>query len=178
MLKSVVKPNNNKIPGGFRSGRNWVWVSFLGVLPYHKFHSIISSHSSHSFHFINRCDGASGVVGQHPCSSQIVNKGDSSHLILRPDPTSDSRWGYLFTELEFLRIIIQISSQDARYVWIKMITILGNSYNTSYKCLHALHNIRKNVRNATELDVGTLSQIPLSTGRKINWPHCIWIASK
>ena len=51
------------------------------VFPYHKFHSTISPRSSHPFHFISPCDGASGVVRRHPCSSLTYNIGASSHLI-------------------------------------------------------------------------------------------------
>ena len=73
-------------PCGFRDGRNGVWVGFSRVtplFPYHKFHSTISPHSSISFNFIRPCDGASGVVGRHPCYSRTYNFGASSHLIPR-----------------------------------------------------------------------------------------------
>ena len=80
---------------GFRGGRNGVWVGFLGispVFPYHKFHSTISPTliSSISFHIISPCDGASGVVGRHPCYSRTYNLGASSHLIPRPDLVVDT----------------------------------------------------------------------------------------
>ena len=41
------------------------------------------------------CDGASGVVGRHPCYSLTYNIGASSLLIPRPDPVLDTSWGYL-----------------------------------------------------------------------------------
>ena len=40
-------------------------------------------------------DGASGVVGRHPCYSRTYNIGTSSHLIPRPDLVLDTSWGYL-----------------------------------------------------------------------------------
>ena len=62
----------------------------FSLFPCHIFHSTISLYSSHfvSFHFIRPCDGASDVVGHHPCYPQIFNKGASSLLILRPGPLS------------------------------------------------------------------------------------------
>ena len=41
--------------------------------------------SSISFHFISPCDGASGVVGRHPCYSRTYNMG--LHRISTLDPT-------------------------------------------------------------------------------------------
>ena len=86
-----------------------IWVSwwtkrglgrfFTGFLPFspttnfiHHFSTLISSIS---FHFISPCDGASGVVGRHPCYSRTYNIGASSHLIPRPDLVLDTSWGYL-----------------------------------------------------------------------------------
>ena len=40
------------------------------------------------FHFIRSCDGATSMVGRHPCYSQIFNKVASSHLIPRPGSVS------------------------------------------------------------------------------------------
>ena len=73
-------------PCGPRGGRNGVWVGFsrgFSLFPYHNFHSTIFSTliSSISFHFICPCDGASGVVGRHPCYSRTYIIGVSSHLI-------------------------------------------------------------------------------------------------
>ena len=51
--------------------------------------------SSISFHFIRPCDGASGVVGLHPCYSRTYNIGASSHPIPRPNLVLDTSWGYL-----------------------------------------------------------------------------------
>ena len=87
-------------PCGFRGGRNGVWVGFsrgfshfpLPLISFHHFSTLISSIS---FHFISPCDGASGVVGRHPCSL-TYNIGASSHLIPRPDLVLDTSWGYLF----------------------------------------------------------------------------------
>ena len=83
-------------PCGFRGGRNGVWVGFSPIFPYHKFHSTISPHLSISFHFISPCDGASGMVSQHPCYSQTYNMGASSHLIPRPNLVLDTSWGYIY----------------------------------------------------------------------------------
>ena len=82
-------------PRGFRGGRNGVWVGFsqgfsrfpLPQVSIHHFSTLISSIS---FHFIRPCDGASGVVGRHPCYSRIYNIGASSHLIPRPDLVLDT----------------------------------------------------------------------------------------
>ena len=55
-----------------------------------------SSHSFSfvSFHFISSCYSATGVVGQHPRYSLILNIGALSHLIPRLGPSSDTCWGY------------------------------------------------------------------------------------
>ena len=84
---------------GFRGGRNGVWVGFsrgffrfpLPPISFHHFSTLISSIS---FHFILPCDGASGVVGRHPCYSRTYNIGASSHHIPRPDLVLDTSWGY------------------------------------------------------------------------------------
>ena len=86
---------------GFRGGRNGVWVGFSRdfsrfPLPQISFHHFSTLISSISFHFISPCDGASGVVGRHPCYSWTYNIGASSHLIPRPDLELDTSWGYLF----------------------------------------------------------------------------------
>ena len=88
-------------PCGFRGGRNGVWVGFsrgffLFPLPQISLHHFSTLISSISFHFISPCDGASGVVGGHPCYSRTYNIGASSHLIPRPDLVLDMSWGYLF----------------------------------------------------------------------------------
>ena len=72
-------------PCGFRGGRNRVWVGFSRG--FSRFPLLISSIS---FHFIRPCDGASGVVSQHPCYSRTSNVGASSHLIPRPDLVLDT----------------------------------------------------------------------------------------
>ena len=82
-------------PCGFRGGRNGVWVGFSRgfsrfPLPQLSFHHFSIHISSISFHFISPCDGASGVVGRHPCHSLIYNIGASSHLIPRPDLVLDT----------------------------------------------------------------------------------------
>ena len=76
-------------------GRNGVWVGFsrdfsrfpLLKISVHYF-SILTLFIS--FHFIRPCDGATGVVGQHPCYSPSFNVGASSHLIPRPDLVLDT----------------------------------------------------------------------------------------
>ena len=50
----------------------------------------------HFVSFISPCDGASGVVGRHPCYSLTYNIGASSHLIPWPGLVLDTSWGYLF----------------------------------------------------------------------------------
>ena len=77
-------------PCGFRGGRNGVWEGFSRgfssfPLPQISFHHFSILISSISFHFISPCDGASGVVGRHPCYSRTYNIGASSHPIPRPD---------------------------------------------------------------------------------------------
>ena len=86
-------------PCGFRGGRNEVWVSFSRgfsrfPLPQISFHHFSTLISSISFHFIRPCDGASGVVGRHPCYLRTYNIGASSHHIPRPDLVLDTSWGY------------------------------------------------------------------------------------
>ena len=82
-------------PCGFHGGRNGVWVGFsrgfsrfpLSQISFHHFSILISSIS---FHFISPCDGASGMVGRHPCYSRTYNLGASSHLIPRSDLVLDT----------------------------------------------------------------------------------------
>ena len=88
-------------PCGFRGGRKWVWVGFSRgfsrfPLPQISFHHFSILISSISFHFNSPCDGASGVVGRHPCYSLTYNIGASSHLIPRPDLVLDTSWGYYY----------------------------------------------------------------------------------
>ena len=54
-------------------------------LPKISFHHFSTLISSISFHFIRPYDGATGMVGRHPCYSRTYNMGASSHLIPRPD---------------------------------------------------------------------------------------------
>ena len=67
---------------------------FAGFLPFSlpqiSFHHFSILISSISFHLISPCDGASGVVGRHPCHSMTYNIGASSHLIPRPDLVLDT----------------------------------------------------------------------------------------
>ena len=45
-----------------------VFLRVSPIFPYHKFYSTISpTHLIHFVHFINPCDDAIGLVGQHPC---------------------------------------------------------------------------------------------------------------
>ena len=62
-------------PCGFCGGQNGVWVGFSRgfcrfPLPQISFHHFSTFISSISFHFISPCDGASGMVGRHPCYSR------------------------------------------------------------------------------------------------------------
>ena len=82
-------------PYGFRGGRNEIWVGFSRgfsrfSLPQISFHHFSTLISSISFHFIRPCDGASGMVGRHPCYSRTYNVGTSSHLIPRADLVLDT----------------------------------------------------------------------------------------
>ena len=86
-------------PCGFRGGQNRVWVGFSRdfsrfPLPQISFHHFSSLISPISFHFIRPCDGASGMVGRHPCYSRTYNIGASLHLIPRPNLVLDTSWGY------------------------------------------------------------------------------------
>ena len=77
-------------PCGFRGGRNGVWVGFSRgfsrlSLPQISFHHFSTLISSISFHFISPCDGASGVVGRHPCYTRAYNIG--LHRISSLNPT-------------------------------------------------------------------------------------------
>ena len=71
---------------------------FSGFLPFSPATNVITlffyPHLTHfvSFHFIRLCNGATGVVGWHPCFSLAFNIGVSSHLIIRPGPFSDTIW--------------------------------------------------------------------------------------
>ena len=69
-------------------------------LPQISFHHFSKLISSISFHFISPCDGASGVVGRHPCYSRTYNIWASSHLIPRPDLVLDTNWGYFYSSQE------------------------------------------------------------------------------
>ena len=75
-------------PCGFRGRRKEVWVGFSGFLPFSpatKFISLfIDTHLINfaTFHFIHSCEGASGVVGRHPCSLKTFKYREfiESHL--------------------------------------------------------------------------------------------------
>ena len=91
---------------------------FTGFLPFspttnfsHHFCTLISYNS---FHFIRPCDGASGVVGRHPCYSRTYNMA-SSHLIPRPDLVLDTSWGYLFIVLSFTTLLTSQAISVAFY---------------------------------------------------------------
>ena len=100
-LDALLPPLGSRVrvsvtPGGFRGGRNGVWVGFSRgfshfPLPQISFHHFSTLISSISFHFIiSPCDGATGVIGRHPCYSRTYNIGASSHLIPRPDLVLDT----------------------------------------------------------------------------------------
>ena len=59
-------------------------------LPHISFHHFSTLISSISFHIISPCDGASGMVGRHPCYSRTYNIGASLHLIPRPNLVLDT----------------------------------------------------------------------------------------
>ena len=85
---------------------SWGFSRFpLLQISFHHFSTLISSIS---FHFISPCDGASGVIGRHPCYSRTYNIGASSHLIPRPDLVLDTSWGYLMYlwTLSFLTVLL------------------------------------------------------------------------
>ena len=89
-------------PCGFRGGRNEVWVGFSWgfscfPLPQISFNHFSTLISSISLNFICPCDGATGVVGRHPCYSLTYNIGASSHLIPQSDHVLDK--SYLFIHL-------------------------------------------------------------------------------
>ena len=81
-------------PCGFRGGRNGVCVGFsrgFSCFPLQHFiPPFLHNLSSISFHFLSPCDGASGVVGRHPCYSRTYNLGASSQLSPRPDLVLDT----------------------------------------------------------------------------------------
>ena len=71
----------------------WVFLRVPSIFHFHKFHSTLISFIL--FNFICHCDGASGIIGQHPWYSQTFNKGASSRLLPRTGPMSEDR-PYLF----------------------------------------------------------------------------------
>ena len=103
-------------PCGFRGGRNGVWVGFsrgfsrfpLPPISFHHFSILISSIS---FHFIRLCDGASGMVGRHPCYSRTYNVG--LHRISSLDPTLCWTW---------VEDIYNPHSATGRAVWLAVIS--------------------------------------------------------
>ena len=84
---------------------------FTGFLPFSPTTNFIPPFlHTHLIHFVSfhpPLDGASGVVGRHPCYSRTYNIGASSHLIPRPDLMLDTSWGYLYIlmSLNFYREI-------------------------------------------------------------------------
>ena len=104
-----------------------MWVSWLtkrslgrlfsGILPFSPTINFIPpflhTHLIHfvTVHFISPCHGTSGVVGRHLCYSQTSNKGDSSHLIPRFDPVSDTSSYFIMydnisNELHYLFLVL------------------------------------------------------------------------
>ena len=88
-------PPTAGVPSSRLGPSMWVCVGFSRgfsrfPLPQISFHHFSTLISSISFHIIRPCDGASGVVGRHPCYSQTYNIGASSHLIPRPDLVLDT----------------------------------------------------------------------------------------
>ena len=107
-----------QLPSRVRVSGHSMWVSwwtkrslgrfFSGFLPYSPTTNFIPpflhTHLIHfvSFHFISICDGATGVVGLHPCYS-LTNIGASTHLISRSGHVTDNSRGcfifYLATDV-------------------------------------------------------------------------------
>ena len=98
MVQAVrLSPPTAGVPSSRLGHSMWVsWWTKLGLgrffsgflsfsLPQISFHHFSTLVSSISFHFISPCDGASGLVGRHPCYSRTYNIGASSYLIPRPD---------------------------------------------------------------------------------------------
>ena len=86
-------------------------------LPQISFHHFFTLIHFVSFHFISPCDGAIGMVGQHPCYSQTFNIGASSHLIPRPSPVSDMNWGcfYVFYLIRMLSMAVCVTDTYYSY---------------------------------------------------------------
>ena len=108
-------------PCGFRGGRNGVWVGFSRgfsrfPLPQISFHHFTTLISSISFHFISPYDGASGVVGRHPCYSLTYNIRASSHLIPRPDLVLDTSWGYILLTIKAFSTALCGASTNVSFI--------------------------------------------------------------
>ena len=104
----------------FRGGRNGFWIDFS--LNFSSFPlSQISFH-----HFICPCDGASGIIGRHPCYSLTLNKGGfiSSHPLTRPCVGHKLRITY-----ESHNIILVIVSR-LKHADLKGQSLKTNSYIT------------------------------------------------
>ena len=74
-----------------KRGLGRFFVRFLLFSPTTNF--ILPFLHTHLIHFVSShlpFDGASGVVGQHPCYSRTYNIGASLHLIPRPDLVFDT----------------------------------------------------------------------------------------
>ena len=89
VIKIIMVPNwrpeieSRSLHMGFVENETESGLVFLGFLPFPLSQISLYTHPIHlvSFHFIHLCDGASDVVGRHPCYSQTFNRGASSHLI-------------------------------------------------------------------------------------------------
>ena len=86
---------------------------FTGFLPFPlpqiSFHHFSTLISSISFHFTRPCDGASGVVGRHPCYSRTYNIG--VHRISFLDPT------LCWTRVEDIYLFIFIFVSILHTIW-------------------------------------------------------------
>ena len=85
-LPFIIIPHNTIERGQCISGLS-LNVDFDAIFLVYRYSTLISSIL---FHIISPCDGASGVVGRHPCYSLTYNLGASSHLIPRPDLVLDT----------------------------------------------------------------------------------------
>ena len=98
-------------------------------LPQISFHHFFTLISSISFHFIRHCDGASGVVGRHPCYSLTYNIGASSHLIPRPDLVLDTSW-YIIQSIIVFFPRAGLSLQTQRSPLYPLLSLFVSSYSS------------------------------------------------
>ena len=95
-----------------------------------------------SFQFISPCDGATGVIGRHPCYSLTFNIGTSSHRSLDP-ALYRARVEEIWIRMHVLRLFF-FSRSDRRdiktTVKIRCILFGTFSHNLSATSLHRRHS--------------------------------------